>query len=103
MTKVIVSLCDVCGDHLPGGDIPDGYIVSFYMRGWRYLPSEPPQRSETFHGAFDVTVCFECFLQSQRVLEAVYAWRTFRKDVNLHDIIVRRAAPKLPPGGGHDG
>ena len=103
MPKVTVSLCDVCGDHLPGGDIPDGYIVSFYMRGWRYLPSERPQSPETFHGAFDVTVCLECFLQSQRVLEAVYARRAYRRDVNLREIVVRRAQPKLPPGEGHDG
>lgn len=100
MPKVTGSLCDVCGDHLPGGDIPDGYIASFYMRAWRYLPSTHPQQAETFHGAFDVTVCFECFLQSQRVLEPVYAWRAHRKDVNLHDVIVRPAQPKLFPGEG---
>lgn len=103
MPKVTVNLCDVCGDHLPGGDIPDGYIVSFYMPGLRYLPSESAQRPETFDGAFDVTVCFERFLQSRRVLEAVYAWRVYGKNVNLHDIIVGRAAAKLPPGVGHDG
>ena len=103
MPKVTVNLCDVCGDHLPGGDILDGYIVSFYMRGWRYLPSERPEQPETFQGAFDVTVCHECFIQGQRVMEAVYAWRAFRKDVNLHDVIVRRAQHKLSPEGGHDG
>jgi len=102
MPKVTVSLCDVCGDDLPGGDIPDGYIVSSYMRGWRYLPNKRPEQPETFQGAFDVTVCHECFLQGQRVMEAVYAWRAFRKNVNLHDVIVRRAQPKLPPQGDRD-
>ena len=72
------------------------------MRGWRYLPNERPEQPETFQGAFDVTVCHECFLQGQRVMEAVYAWRAFRKNVNLHDVIVRRAQPKLPPQGDRD-
>ena len=99
MAKVTVSLCDVCGAHLPGGDVPDGYIVSFYMHGWRYLPNVPPERPETFHGAFDVTVCFECFRESGRILEAVGAWRANRKDMNLQDIIVRPAQRKLPTGG----
>jgi hypothetical protein len=98
--KITVSLCDVCGDYLPGGDIPDGYVVSFHMRGWRYLPSTRPEPPETFRGTFDVTVCFECFMQSQRVLEAVYAWRAHRKDVNLHDVIVRPAERKLAPTTG---
>jgi len=98
--KITVSLCDVCGDYLPGGAIPDGYVVSFHMRGWRYLPSTRPEPPETFRGTFDVTVCFECFMQSQRVLEAVYAWRAHRKDVNLHDVIVRPAERKLAPTTG---
>jgi hypothetical protein len=79
--KITVSLCDVCGDYLPGGDIPDGYVVSFNMRGWRYLPSTRSEPPETFRGTFDGTVCFECFMQSHWVLEAVYAWRAHRKDV----------------------
>jgi len=72
MPKLTVSLCDVCGDHLPGGDIPDGYIASFSMRGWRYLPSERPQPPETFHGAFDVTSVSSVSCRVSEYWKAVY-------------------------------
>jgi hypothetical protein len=98
MSKVTVTLCDVCGNHIPGGDIPDGHIVTFYMSGWPCVPREPRQPSECFHGAFDVTVCCDCFRESRRILDAVRAWRANRKDSNLQDIIVRPAQPKLPAG-----
>lgn len=50
MPKVTVTFSDVCGDHLPGGEIPDGYKVSFYMSGWRYRPSDRPQPSRDLRG-----------------------------------------------------